>query len=142
LHYRLGDSLVTYWLRHWHFHDTPVLLHPLALAGWFGIFVTALNLLPLGQLDGGHVLYALSGRLQLIVSVAVWLSLIPLGHFFWGWWLWAGFILLVSRRGRMVHPPVLDRHRKLPVSRVMLGWATVVLFVLTFTPIPIYLPHI
>jgi membrane-associated protease RseP (regulator of RpoE activity) len=132
----LGDSFLTYGLRHWLSGGAAVVLHPLAVAGWFGIFVTALNLVPLGQLDGGHVLYALIGRLQAIVSVVVWLALIPLGHFFWGWWLWAGFILVISRF-RMLHPPVLDRHRRLPVSREILGWATAVLFVLTFTPVPI-----
>ena len=137
-HLRMGDSLLTYWFRHWRFADAAVLLHPLALAGWFGMFVTALNLLPLGQLDGGHVLYALSGRLQAIISVIVWLALIPLGHFFWGWWLWAGFIFVISR-GRVLHPSVLDRHRRLPVSREVLGWATLVLFALTFTPVPIYI---
>jgi membrane-associated protease RseP (regulator of RpoE activity) len=133
----LGDSLVTLGLRHWFFGDAPVLLHPLALAGWFGVLVTGLNLLPLGQLDGGHVLYALVGQLQGVFGVIMWLALFPLGHWFFGWYIWAILILILSR-GRVVHPSVVDRHRSIPLSRKILGWATVILFAVTFTPVPLY----
>ena len=136
--WRLGDSLVTLGLRHWFFDGSGVILHPLALAGWFGIFVTALNLLPLGQLDGGHILYAMIGRRQGIVARLMWLALIPLGYWFFGWWIWAALILILSR-GRMVHPSVLDAYRTIPTSRRILGWATVLLFVATFTPVPLYI---
>ena len=129
----LGDSVVTYLARHWLLGDGTVQLHPLAMAGWFGVFVTTLNLLPLGQLDGGHVLYALIGERQNLVGRIMWLALIPLGTLFWGWWLWAILILLFSR-GRIAHPAVLDRYRAIPASRKWLGWATIVLFVITFTP--------
>ncbi len=141
LHNRgFGDSLLTYWLRHWFFGGQPILLHPLALAGWFGVFITGLNLMPLGQLDGGHVLYALIGRRQGVISVLAWFALLPLGGwFFWGWLVWAALLLLVSR-GRIIHPSVVDQHRSIPKSRVMLGWATILLFAVTFTPIPVYVP--
>lgn len=135
----LGDSLITYGARHWLVGDGTVQLHPLAMAGWLGLFVTTLNLLPLGQLDGGHILYALIGNLQGTIGRLVWLSLIPLGTLFYGWWFWAALILLFSR-GRIAHPTVLDRYRPMPASRTWLGWATIVLFVLTFAPAPIQAP--
>ncbi|MBI4502696.1 MAG: site-2 protease family protein [Gemmatimonadetes bacterium] len=136
--WHLGDSLITLALREWFFGGGALILHPLALAGWFGIFVTALNLLPIGQLDGGHILYALIGRRQAIMGRLMWLALIPLGHWFIGWWIVAAFILIVSR-GRIVHPSVLDAYRSIPQSRRVLGWATVALFVVTFTPVPLYI---
>ncbi len=131
----LGDSLLTWAARHWIVGPETVHLHPLAMAGWVGVFVTALNLLPLGQLDGGHVLYALIGDRQRTVGRAMWLALIPLGLLFWGWWVWALLILVVSR-GRLGHPSVLDRHRRIPASRTRLGWVTMILFLLTFMPAP------
>ncbi len=131
----LGDSLITAGLRRWLVGDVTVLLHPVALAGWFGMLVTMLNLLPLGQLDGGHVLYALIRDKQRFVGIVMWIVLLILGREFWGWWLWAGFTLLLGG-GRLAHPAVLDRFRPLPRSRRPLGWATIVLFFVTFTPIP------
>ena len=135
----LGDSIVTYLARHWLVGEGTVQLHPLAMAGWVGVFVTTLNLLPLGQLDGGHVLYALLGDRQRIIGRIMWLALIPLGAWFIGWWFWAALILLFSR-GRVSHPAVLDRHRTIPASRWWLGWATVVLFAITFMPTPFHAP--
>jgi membrane-associated protease RseP (regulator of RpoE activity) len=134
-----GDSPLTWALREWLFEGAPVYLHPLALAGWFGVFITGLNLMPLGQLDGGHVLYAMVGRRQGIIAVLMWLALLPLGKLFMGWLIWAALILILSK-GRIVHPSVVDRHRSLPRSRVWLGIATLLLFCLTFTPVPIYFP--
>jgi membrane-associated protease RseP (regulator of RpoE activity) len=134
----LGDCLVTQALRLWIVGEGTVLLDPLALAGWVGVFVTMLNLLPLGQLDGGHILYALIGNRQRTVGKLMWLSLIPLGFAFGGWWVWAFLILLLSR-GRFAHPSVLDRYRAVPGSRKVIGWVTVLLFAVTFTPVPFYL---
>jgi membrane-associated protease RseP (regulator of RpoE activity) len=131
----LGDSLITRWARGWLVGEGTVALSPLAQAGWFGVLVTMLNLMPLGQLDGGHVLYALVRDRQRFIGMAAWVSLLILGREFWGWWFWAGFTLLLGG-GRIAHPTVLDRHRPLPASRHLLGWATVVLLVVTFTPRP------
>ena len=114
-------------------HDVQI--NQLASAGWLGLLVTSVNLIPLGQLDGGHILYALIGDRQHAVGRLMWLVLIPLGYWFWGWWAWAGLILLLSR-GRVAHPSVLDRYRPIPPSRRWLGWATVLLFAVTFTPVP------
>src|SRR5262249_49824221 len=67
-----------------------VLLHPTAIAAWVGMFATSLNLLPGGQLDGGHIVYAISPRLHKFVSRLTILILLPMAYFYWvGWWLWA-----------------------------------------------------
>lgn len=144
----LGDSAVMYAARQLLVGDGVVALHPLALAGWLGIFVTMLNLLPLAQLDGGHVLYALIGRAQARWGAITWWLMIALGFVFWRllppyswealfWWIWAALVLVLGR-GRLAHPEVLDRHRPLPTNRRPLGWATMLLFAGTFTPVPIH----
>jgi membrane-associated protease RseP (regulator of RpoE activity) len=110
-------------------------LHPVAFAGWFGMFVTMLNLLPISQLDGGHVLYAALPSWHRRIAMGVWLALLALSPLWLGWLLWGGMVFLVSR-GRFVHPPVLDAYRPLPASRVRLGWVGLLLFALTFSPVP------
>ncbi|MCY3545417.1 MAG: site-2 protease family protein [Gemmatimonadetes bacterium] len=115
-----------------------VLLHPLAFAGWLGIFVTALNLVPLGQLDGGHILYALAGPRQRAFALAFVLLMLPLGFVWWGWWLW-GVVALVVGRGRLAHPPVLMEEVPLERGRRILGWATIAIFFLSFSPAPLQL---
>ena len=115
-----------------------VLLHPLAFAGWLGIFVTALNLLPLGQLDGGHILYAVAGARQRAFTIAFIAVLVPLGFLWWGWWLWGGIALAVSR-GRLAHPPVLVEDIPVGKGRLILGWVALALFALSFSPAPLEL---
>lgn len=115
-----------------------VLLHPLAFAGWLGIFVTALNLIPLGQLDGGHILYALVGSRQRSLAMIFILLLIPLGFAWWGWWLWAGIALAIGR-GRVGHPPVQREELRLGRGRTILGWVALAIFILTFSPAPLRL---
>ena len=139
LHLFLGDSVLMAGLRALVVGEGTVHLSPLAFAGWVGVLVTMLNLLPLGQLDGGHVVYALFGEKQRVIGVAAWLGLVGLGFLpdQWWWWVWA-FLILLLGRGRLGHPQVLDRHRKLPRSRRPLGWATALLFLATFTPVPIH----
>src|SRR5205085_551792 len=90
----LGESLVFTWLTRLALGVSPadatILLHPIALAGWFGLFVTFLNLLPVGQLDGGHVVYALLGRRHRWVARAALLVIIGLAFLGWqGWVMWA-----------------------------------------------------
>jgi hypothetical protein len=132
----LGDSILMDVARNWLVGEGTVILHPLALAGWFGVFVTMLNLLPLGQLDGGHIVYALVGKHQAKVARIMWYGLLLLGFQFWGWWLWAALILILGR-GRITHPSVLEPHRPIPASRWPVGFATAILFVLTFTADPL-----
>ena len=115
-----------------------VLLHPLAFAGWLGIFVTALNLLPLGQLDGGHILYALAGSRQRAVAQAFLLLMVPLGFIWWGWWLWGGVVLLIGR-GRVAHPPVANEEAPLGRGRAILAWASFALLLISFSPAPLRL---
>ena len=114
----------------------PILLHPFAFAGWLGLFVTALNLLPLGQLDGGHVLYALFGERQALVARIFLYALLPLGLLWWGWWAWAALVFFLHR-GRMGHPRVVQPQVRLDRGRTLVGWALLLVFFLTFVPIPI-----
>ncbi len=115
-----------------------VLLDPLALAGWLGLFVTALNLLPMGQLDGGHILYAVAGKAQVWFGRGFVLAMVPLGLLWWGWWLWGGIALVVSR-GKLAHPPVLLDSVEVGTGRKVLGWITILIFFLTFSPAPLHL---
>lgn len=126
------------WVRFGHFSfEQAVLLHPIGLAAWYGLFVTALNLLPIGQLDGGHVLYALLGpRKAPIGSLAVLICLIPLGILLWPGWLFFG--VLVTILGWR-HPPPLDPYTPLDRGAKLIGCAAVILFLLIFIPIPISL---
>ncbi len=110
-------------------------LHPIAFAGWFGIFVTMLNMLPIGQLDGGHILFSAAPRWHARVAVVIWGILALLGFLWAGWGLWA-VLILVASRGQLRHPPVLDGHRPLTTGRRWLLLAALILFVVTFSPAP------
>jgi Zn-dependent protease len=107
--------------------------NPMLMAAWVGLFVTAMNLLPAGQLDGGHIVYALFPRNHRRVSFAVLLSLAGLGLLWPGWWLWAILLYFVVRLG---HPPTLDETAPLGLKSRLLGWSAIVVFALTFTPVP------
>jgi membrane-associated protease RseP (regulator of RpoE activity) len=110
-------------------------LHPIGFAAWFGFFATALNLLPVGQLDGGHVSYALFGGVHKRISKAFLFTLIPLGLFYWpGWLLWTTVLLFIGLR----HPMTLDDSAPLKPRHTALGWIALAMFVLCFTPIPFY----
>jgi membrane-associated protease RseP (regulator of RpoE activity) len=114
--------------------DVSIVLHPIALAGWFGLFVTFLNLLPVGQLDGGHVVYSLFGRSHRWISRISLVVILLLG--FQGWQGWFVWVVLLSLLG-VDHPPTLDLFSSLDPRRRLYGWCTVGLFVLTFIPVPI-----
>lgn len=109
-------------------------LHPVAMAAWFGLFVTALNLLPVGQLDGGHVAYALFGDRARAVGRVVLAALVVLGVV--GSYVWLVWAFIAWRIIRTTHPPVLVEEPLGP-WRTMLAWGALVLFVLTFTPVPV-----
>jgi membrane-associated protease RseP (regulator of RpoE activity) len=108
-------------------------LHPTAIAAWLGLFATALNLLPLGQLDGGHILYAALGRAQRRVALPLWLGLALLGYLWPGWLLWCLIVLVIG----LFHPPVYDESEPLDGKRRALAWVALVLFVLCFIPVPL-----
>ena len=136
--WHLGDSPITRLVRGLALGNTPgVILHPTAVAGWFGMFVTALNLLPMAQLDGGHILYAAVPRRHELLGRVFWVAVMLLGWFFWSGWLVWGVLVLMLSRGRLGHPPVLDAYRPLPQSRGWLAWASLVLFLATFAPMGI-----
>jgi membrane-associated protease RseP (regulator of RpoE activity) len=111
-----------------------LLLHPVGRAAWVGLFATALNLLPGGQLDGGHILYSVASKYHRAITIGVALALIPLGVFFWsGWIFWSILLLVIGFR----HPPLLNRWER--VDRARLAWTAVavVIFVLCFMPMPV-----
>jgi membrane-associated protease RseP (regulator of RpoE activity) len=112
-----------------------VFLHPVAFAGWIGMLVTMLNLLPVGQLDGGHVSYAVFGPNAIWVSRIVFLVIVLLSIFSWfGWITWALLMLLVIR---LRHPPIYETvPTRLDRGRTVVAFVTLVLFVLTFMPSP------
>jgi membrane-associated protease RseP (regulator of RpoE activity) len=113
-----------------------IAFHPTAKAAWFGLFVTAMNLLPVGQLDGGHVVYALFGpRVAKIVSIAVVCCLVPLGY--WGWQGWLLFGALVLFVLGVRHPSPVDPYTHLDGPARVVSWTAVTLMLLTFVPVPI-----
>jgi membrane-associated protease RseP (regulator of RpoE activity) len=113
-----------------------VYLHPVAIAAWVGMFATSLNLLPGGQLDGGHIVFSVSPRAHKIISRITILVLIPLAVYFWtGWLLWA----ILLRVSGMRHPSV-PAWPEIQKGRRWLAVFALLMLVLTFSYIPISLP--
>jgi membrane-associated protease RseP (regulator of RpoE activity) len=112
--------------------SADVYLHPVARAAWVGMFTTALNLLPIGQLDGGHILYSFFPSRHRLVSRLMALALLPLCWFWWGWLLWGLGMFWLGRH----HPMIIDDH-ELGDGRRKLGMAALVIFVLCFILIPL-----
>ncbi len=114
-------------------------MHPIAFAAWFGMLATALNLFPIGQLDGGHIAYAVLGRWSTQLTLGMVGCLVGLVFVSTSWLVWAvltiGMILVMGAR----HPPVWDEHVPLDRTRLWLAAFAVVMFVLCFTPAPIQL---
>lgn len=108
-------------------------LHPFALAAWVGTFVTALNLIPIGQLDGGHIFYAALGTRY--ASLSWWLlGLLAVLGFLWpGWWVWCLVLLIIGPR----HPPVLAGRQPLDHRRRTVAIISLLILVLTFMPVPL-----
>jgi Zn-dependent protease len=108
-------------------------LHPVAIAAWVGMFATSLNLLPGGQLDGGHIVFALSPRAHKTISRATIFALIPLALFFWtGWLVWA----ILLRLSGMRHPAVTE-WPDITAARRWLALAALAMLILTLAPAPI-----
>ncbi|MGB9458656.1 MAG: site-2 protease family protein [Bryobacteraceae bacterium] len=110
---------------------SDIYLHPAARAAWVGMLATALNLLPIGQLDGGHIVYSLFPRRHGAISVVLSLLLLPLGKFWLGWLLWGLALLIFGRH----HPMVYDSS-KLDSGRRKLALLALVVFLLCFTFVP------
>jgi membrane-associated protease RseP (regulator of RpoE activity) len=134
-----GYSLFTQLFVYLRFGSTDgmaVMTHPIADAAWVGCFVTALNLFPVGQLDGGRIAYALSARRHRAVGVATWMALVAMGALTGSvnWFVWAALLLLVVG---FQHSPPLDELTPLTPGRRLLGVVCLVLSVLLVPPIPI-----
>jgi membrane-associated protease RseP (regulator of RpoE activity) len=134
-----GLSPALYWVRYFFtglpspLGGTDVMLHPVAWAGWAGLLVTALNLIPAGQLDGGHIINSMLGKRSMILLPFVLGGLVLMGIAWNGWWLWAGLVFFLGRQ--QAEP--LDQITPLDQRRKALGFLGVVIFVLVFTPVPL-----
>jgi membrane-associated protease RseP (regulator of RpoE activity) len=138
----LGDSILFAGLQRLVHGTLPdgatLLLHPIAFAGWAGLYVTALNLLPVGQLDGGHVLYGLFGQKAARISLVALVCFTVIALTVYRYWLIFVFLLLYLGYR---HPPMLEEESKLGTVRMVVGVATLALFLLAFTPVPIAFPN-
>jgi membrane-associated protease RseP (regulator of RpoE activity) len=129
---------ILYWLQYFFtgrpvpFGGLDVFIHPVAFAGWAGILVTALNLIPLGTLDGGHVIYALFGEKAKKAFPFIIAILAVLGIFWSGWWLWAVLLFWLGR----VQAQLLDQITTLDPNRRLIAFAMIIIFVLVFMPVP------
>ncbi len=135
----LGEPLLFQFLSAWIWpsiaDDQVLYISPVGLAAWFGLLATAINLMPIGQLDGGHSSYALFGRGSHKISRIAFFCLFPMAYFGPTWLVWAMLALLLGVR--RPHPPTLYDAAPLPRSRIFMGVLGYVVFVLCFTPEPI-----
>jgi Zn-dependent protease len=134
-----GLNPIIYWIRYF-FTGAPlpaggldVSLNPIAWAGWIGLLVTSLNLIPAGQLDGGHILYVLLGKRASRLLPFILAALVLLGFVWNGWWLWAALIFFLGR----YHAEPLDQITTLDPKRRLLAVLGVVVFILVFMPVPL-----
>ncbi len=134
-----GLPPLLYWIRYF-FTGRPlplggldVQLHPVAWAGWAGLLVTALNLIPAGTLDGGHILYVLLGKRMRAIFPYILGALVAMGFVWSGWWLWAALLFMLGR----VYAEPLDQITPLDPRRKMLAIFALIIFVLVFTPVPL-----
>ena len=139
-----GDPPLFRLLTHWILGPVPtglsIIRDPMAFAGWVGLFVTSLNLIPIGQLDGGHVLYALLRRKAHKVATA--LLFCALFMVIWKWetlHVWALMLVLLIVMGP-IHPPTANDEEPLGWGRIVLGWLTLAFIFLGFTPVPLQFP--
>ncbi|OGO29691.1 MAG: hypothetical protein A2136_04485 [Chloroflexi bacterium RBG_16_54_11] len=130
---------ILYWARYF-FTGAPlpaggldVNLHPIAWAGWAGLLVTSLNLIPAGQLDGGHIMYVLLGKRTTRLLPFILGGLVLLGLVWEGWWLWALIIFFLGR----YHAEPLDQITQLDPKRRALAILGVIVFILVFMPVPL-----
>jgi membrane-associated protease RseP (regulator of RpoE activity) len=134
----LGDSLLFSGLTRLILGPVPahadVFLHPVAFAGWIGFFVTAINLLPIGQLDGGHIAYAILGERHEKLSKLLIIMLFGLGIvLFQGWIVWGVLLIVLGFR----HPPIIYPWIPLDPRRKAVGLLSLIIFILTFIPVPV-----
>src|SRR5690606_12839787 len=114
-------------------------IHPLVFAAWFGMLATALNLLPFGQLDGGHLMYALAGRRSVWVSYATVLTAIGLTIYSLSWLVMTILMLVMMLLFGTRHPMVWNEHEPLGRGRLWLFVVAIVMMALCFTSAPVEL---
>jgi len=129
---RISFPMIYLWLEELVPLQGDYLLHPTAFAAWVGFLVTALNLLPAGQLDGGHIARALLGPNAKYASWAAIAALIALSFYYWSWLLFAILILFLGAK----HPPPLNDINKLDTRRKMVGVFAFVVLIIAFVPVP------
>lgn len=112
-----------------------VMIHPVALAGWLGFFITALNLLPLSQLDGGHISYGLFGKKRIFITIATYALMAGVAFWFrsWNWLFWGVITVIFGFR----HPPSEDEITRLEPVDFIIGIAALLILILTVVPVPI-----
>jgi membrane-associated protease RseP (regulator of RpoE activity) len=138
----LGSPLLVKMIYAWMHGPIPpgyyIDYHPIAFAGWFGLLITSINLVPIGQLDGGHILYGMFRKKAHTISTLLLMAAIWASIHFWlpTWWLMLGLITFIGTR----HPPTADDTVPLGTWRYVLGFATLAFIVLGFTPEPFRLP--
>jgi membrane-associated protease RseP (regulator of RpoE activity) len=135
----LGTPLLLQWLESLVYlikdipSDYDIYVNSWTFAAWFGLVVSGFNLLPIGQLDGGHIAYAVLGERTKTLSILVLVTLGALGLFLWpGWYLWIAFTFLSG----WMHPPPLNMLQPLSKNRRILGVIIFILMILMFTPSP------
>ena len=134
-----GVSPFFYWVRYL-FTSTPsplgaldVQVHNIAWAGWAGLLVTSLNMIPMGTLDGGHILYAVLGKKASKIAPLIFVILIALGFAWEGWWLWAIMLHFLGRK----HAEPLDQITELDPARRKMAVFALFVFILVFIPVPL-----
>jgi len=134
--YYLGDSLLFGLLSRLVIGPVPpgmdVVLHPIAFAGWVGLLVTMLNLLPVGSLDGGHIAYAMIGRQQKLIGYATVAFLFALSLWWPGWLVWGAITIFMGP----AHPPTLFDEIPIGRKRRIIGFVCLIIFLLCFIPVP------
>ncbi len=137
----LGNSLI-FWTLTKLFASPPpgydLSLHPVAFAGWVGMFITALNLIPVGQLDGGHISYALLGKKSKFIAWPLIGIMVFLGIYWAGWIFWAMLILLFIG---IKHPPPLNDITPLDTPHKIIGYISLFIFIIAFVPVPFQIPR-
>jgi len=139
--FSLGEPLLFQWVAQLFWGTPPdnysINMPPMAFAAWFGLFATALNLFPIGQLDGGHISYAVLGRRSSHVTLAMVLLSIVLCFMSTSWIVWTVLMVVMLFMFGRHHPRVFDEDVPLDTTRVGLAVFALVMFIVCFTPAPI-----
>ncbi len=138
----LGEPLIFRFVKYLFWGNLPrgvdINTHPLLFAAWFGLFATALNLIPVGQLDGGHIAYANLGRRANYVSYVMLAIMLILGVTVSGNWLvWSGVMLVLLSLFGWKHPPTWDEGDSLGTARILVTLFALLMFILCFIPVPV-----